>query len=352
MSAFEESGIVTQKLRELRAPSVAENTGRQVAGSDLSDYGQAPEFTGISTWLNTENSTPLTLHEDLKGKVVLIDFWTYSCINCIRTLPYLREWQEKYKDAGFTVVGVHTPEFLFEHKTSNVEEALKKYQLSYPVAQDNEYATWQAYENRYWPAHYLIDVEGRIRYTHFGEGEYEKTEAAIQELLNEAGKTTGEGFVRVEAEAGGSGTQTRETYLGFTRMERFQSDPYPTALGEQTFVLSKPLPVHNWGYKGTWNIEKERGVAGAGAALQFHIRAQKVFLVMGPVAGAASTTVEVWLDGKPMDAAVAGSDVKNGKVLVQEERLYELLNADRSEGHSLELLFPDGSTAVYAFTFS
>lgn len=350
LGAFEESGIVTQKLNELRNRPTIENKGQRVAGSDFPDYGQAPEFTGISTWLNTEKGQALTLQEDLKGKVVLIDFWTYSCINCIRTLPYVREWHEKYKDAGFTVVGVHTPEFLFEHKTTNVEDAIKKYQLSYPVAQDNEYATWEAYQNRYWPAHYLIDAKGRIRYTHLGEGHYEETEKAIRTLLSEAGKKTEESFVKVEAEAGGSGTQTRETYLGLSRMERFQSSPRPTATGQNVFVLSKPLSVHNWGYKGNWNLENERAIAGREAALQFHVKAKKIFLVMGPVG--KSSPVEVWLDGSPIETSVAGKDVQNGKITVTEERLYELMSGESLREHSLELIFPDGSVAVYAFTFS
>ena len=349
LGAFEESGIVTQKLSELRGQSAESTPGKVVAGSSLPDYGAAAEFVGISQWLNTEDGKPLSLYADLKGKVVLIDFWTYSCINCIRTLPYVEGWYEKYKEAGFTVVGIHTPEFLFEHKTENVKEAIQRYALTYPVAQDNEYATWQAYKNRYWPAHYLIDAEGRIRYTHFGEGNYEETEAAIQSLLKEVGRTSQSGFVEVEAEAGGSGKQTPETYVGLNRMERFQSTPKPV-VGEQIFMLTEAIPLHAWGYKGTWTVEAERAIAGPDAAIQLRAQAKKIFLVMG--ANKGSAPVEVWLDGKRIEESLAGRDVQEGKVTVNEERLYELMSGEAVGEHTIELIFPEGNVSVYAFTFS
>ncbi len=352
LTSFESSDFISAQLEELRLPGGAGTALRgdeKIDPNHLAHLGPAPEFSGITTWLNTDSGRALTMSEDLKGKVVLIDFWTYSCINCIRTLPYVREWHEKYKDAGFTVIGVHTPEFLFEQKTENVAAAIKQYQLTYPVAQDNQYATWQSYRNRYWPAHYLIDAKGNIRYTHFGEGKYQETEAAIQALLQEAGQASEEGFVQVEAEAEGTGEQTRETYLGVDRMERFQSAPAPE-LGTQVFVLSQALPVHSWGYKGTWNLEAERGIAENGAALQFQVKAKKVFLVMGPTQ--QSAPVEVWLDGQPIPEAFVGSDVVDGKITVAEERLYELVNAKEGGEHSLELIFPEGGVAVYAFTFS
>lgn len=349
LTSFENSSFVKEKLANLRGTAGKEGSGKSVSGSTLKDYGQAPEFSGITTWLNTEEGNALRLSEELKGQVVLIDFWTYSCINCIRTLPYVKSWHEKYRAVGFSVVGVHTPEFLFEHKTSNVLDAIKKYEISYPVAQDNEYATWKAYENRYWPAHYLVDAEGKIRYIHFGEGKYEETEKAIQTLLKEAGRQSDDDFVKVEAEAKGSGVQTRETYLGLSRMERFVSTPNPTNTGTYQFQASETLSIHNWGYIGNWNIEQERALAGAQSALRFQMKAKKVFLVMGPTQN--NSSVEVWLDGKLVQAG-AGKDVKSGKVMVTEERLYELLNLESVEEHTLELRFPEGNTAVYAFTFS
>lgn len=346
---LEQNDFIKNQLQELRSPGSATKESPGFQAGSLAQLGVAPDFTGIETWLNTENEQALSLQKDLQGKVVLVDFWTYSCINCIRTLPYVRSWHEKYQDAGFTVVGVHTPEFLFEHKTSNVKEAIARHQLSYPVALDNDYATWTAYQNRYWPARYLIDAEGNIRYTHFGEGDYEETEAAIQKLLQEAGQTSEAGFVSVEAEEGGSGQQTRETYLGLDRMERFWATPKP-ALGEQVFVLSQALPLHYWGYKGTWQVESERAIASPGSALQLQSKAKKVFLVMGSATPGAR--VEVWLDGQPIMVDQAGKDVKNGVVTVKEERLYELVNLPKVGTHTLELLFPEGQVAVYAFTFS
>ncbi len=190
LNGLEKNPSVQQKLDELKngdAQSEAPPIGNKKSGtkSSLPVYGVAPEFTGIMHWLNTD--TPLTM-KDLRGKVVLVDFWTYSCINCIRTLPFVTSWYEKYKDQGFVVVGVHTPEFEFEKKTTNVEGALKQYAIKYPVAQDNDFGTWRAYNNRYWPAHYLIDTEGNIREYHFGEGNYAETERAIQTLLQESNR--------------------------------------------------------------------------------------------------------------------------------------------------------------------
>lgn len=349
-TSFEQGDRITEELKKLRGGSQETQVGNAVSGSVLPEYGLAPEFEGISKWLNTENGEALSFRESLQGKVVLVDFWTYSCINCIRTLPYLKSWHEKYQDLGFTVIGVHTPEFLFEQKTTNVEAAIKRYQLPYPVAQDNQYGTWEAYQNRYWPAHYLIDTKGRIRYTHFGEGKYEETEQAIKILLEEAGKKIESDFVSVSAEAPGSGTQTRETYLGFQRMERFRSTPILTTPGRQAFSLEEELPIHTWGYTGTWNLEAERATAEAGAGLRFHVRAQKVFLVMSPGAGGAS--VEVRINGQTVPEEVAGGDVINGRIQVDTERLYEVVKSDGVDEYTLELYFPEGKISVYAFTFS
>jgi cytochrome c biogenesis protein CcdA/thiol-disulfide isomerase/thioredoxin len=347
LTSFEQNEDITNRLQELRNPILGEQASQ---GGDLESKGPAPEFQGISTWLNTPNGQALSVKEDLKGKVVLIDFWTYSCINCIRTLPYVSGWHEKYKDSGFTVVGVHTPEFLFEHKTENVQAAIERYKITYPVAQDNNYSTWQAYNNQYWPAHYLLDTEGRVRYTHFGEGDYEETEAAIQALLEEAGQKKEESFLSVTAEEGASGIQTPETYLGKNRMERFRSTPKNPLLGENTFTLTAPLPLNSWGYKGAWNVEGERAIAQADARLEIQVRARKVFLVMG--ASAQPVLVEVWVDGKLISSELAGKDVQAGKILVSEERLYELVNGSQNGEHAIELHFPEGNVAVYAFTFS
>ncbi|MEK9151560.1 MAG: cytochrome c biogenesis protein DipZ [Patescibacteria group bacterium] len=352
---FEKNDAVKQKLDELKGAGREgafrdTKTIAQAAKSGLANYGPAPEFTGIVNWLNTD--TPLTL-ESLRGKVVLVDFWTYSCINCIRTLPYLTSWYEKYKDQGFVIVGVHTPEFEFEKKTSNVVEAMKRYKINYPVAQDNDYATWQAYSNRYWPAHYLIDAEGNVRQYHFGEGKYEETEKAIQELLKEAGQKVTADISNVETEES-SGRQTPETYLGSARMERFVS-PEAVTDGEQPFMAPeniRDIPKNSFAYAGIWKVEAERAIALADAKLVMRFEGKKVFLVMAPAVSGQSSTVSVFLDGERVAAALAGNDVTDGAVTVDADRLYELIDMRGVTGeHTLELRFEGSGTAAYAFTF-
>ena len=313
----------------------------------LENLGKAPEITGINGWLNSDG----TSLEALRGKVVLIDFWTYSCINCIRTLPHVTGWYEKYKDQGFVVIGVHTPEFAFEHKKENVAEALKKYHIQYPVAQDNDYATWQAYSNRYWPAHYLIDAEGNVRRVHFGEGEYEETEAAIVALLKEAGK-------KVEVKKADmldetptrAGVRTPETYLGSDRGEKLVS-PEKITGDKQVFTAPQSIRLNEHSFEGEWQIEDERAVAHSQGKLQLRFQGTKVFLVMSPL-DASSRTVRVFLDDRVIDQRVGGKDVFGGVVNVTEDRLYEIVDfkGESREG-VLRLEFQEG-TAVYAFTFA
>ncbi|QQG40918.1 MAG: redoxin domain-containing protein [Candidatus Levyibacteriota bacterium] len=278
--------------------------------SSLSNYGRAPEFVGISNWIG---SKPLTMQE-LKGKVVLIDFWTYTCINCIRTLPYVTSWYEKYKDKGFMVIGVHTPEFEFEKKTENVENAIKMYNITYPVAQDNNYAIWQAYNNQYWPAKYLIDANGNIRYTHFGEGKYEETEKAIQALLEEAGRKVDGKVVKVEDQTPKT-RLTPETYLGKKR-------------GDGSVM-----------FKGSWDILDEQAVASKGSILELRFYANKVFLVVTPAT--QKDRAKIFLDDKLI-----------GEMVFDVAKLYELVDLKGNIGdHILRIEFEQNGTAVYAFTF-
>jgi len=306
---------------------------------------KAPELVGIHQWLNSE---PQTL-ESLRGKVVLIDFWTYTCINCIRTLPHLKQWYETYKDDGFFIIGVHTPEFEFEKKTENVEMAIKQYGLTYPVAQDNNYSTWRAYDNHYWPAKYLIDAEGYIRYTHFGEGKYEETEEAIRALLQEAGTAPTGGMTDVIDQTPGV-RNTQETYLGAQREEWYDGiGSYRQ--GKQTFTFSTITPqLHHFALNGGWFIADEYAEASGGSQLTFRFLADKVFLVIHP--STASDTVTVKLDGEVIPDEFAGADVKNAVVTVTEPRLYELINlhGNRSE-HTLLLEFHTAGTRIFAFTF-
>jgi cytochrome c biogenesis protein CcdA/thiol-disulfide isomerase/thioredoxin len=285
----------------------------------------APEFEGIVHWIN---SPPLKL-ADLKGKVVLVDFWTYSCINCLRTLPYLRAWYERYHAGGFEIVGVHAPEFDFEGRQENVEDAVKKYGVAWPVAMDNHFGTWRAYKNEYWPAHYLIDKEGRVVYTHFGEGHYDVTEHNIRALLglDEAPATKTEQNVT-------SNSQTPETYLG-------------TARAESEWTDEGALPLHRWKLEGNWARDRQMITSGAdGDILALHFGARKVFLVMSSA------------DGKPLQAEISvdlpGSDavdVKDERVTVTQSRLYEIVSLPKAGQGTVKIKARGPGLRVYAFTF-
>lgn len=313
--------------------------------------GSMPEFTGIKTWLN---SPPLTT-ADLKGKVVLVDFWTYSCINCIRTLPYVTSWQEKYKDKGFTVIGVHTPEFAFEKIESNVRDAIERHHITYPVPMDNDYGTWNAYRNQYWPAHYLFDGKGRLRDVHFGEGDYEKTEHAIQLLLEEQGAKADEAVTEVPTTTDFSQIGTPETYLGYGRAEYFGSPEAVKKDAPQTYS-SPAVPQDGLFYLfGTWTIEEERAVLDAASGgIAYRYQASNANLVMGSAKGTVSA--EVTLDGAPVPAAMRGADIveRDGKTYVEvsTERLYSLIDArgDYSK-RTLRIRFLDAGIEAYAFTF-
>lgn len=316
---------------------------RMTDSSSLPNLGQAPEFVGINKWLNSQ---PLTL-QSLRGKVVLIDFWTYTCINCIRTLPFVTGWYEKYKDQGFVVVGVHTPEFEFEKKTENVIQAIKQYNIHYPVAQDNDYATWNAYSNQYWPAEYLIDAFGVIRRTHFGEGQYDETEKAIQGLLEEKGSQVNQNLIEMPDQTPKT-SLSPETYLGSGRMQFF----YPNGSlgnGKKVFELSKNIPQNYFSLGGEWAIESENAVSGQNAVLEYNFFAQKVFLVLRPPTSGVGT-VKVFIGGKSVDVFSSGEDVEDGTVTINEDRLYNLIQLKNPESHLLRLEFTPG-IEVFAFTF-
>ena len=311
--------------------------------SSLTNFGKAPDFVGINNWLNSE---PLTLKE-LRGKVVLVDFWTYTCINCIRTLPFVTGWYEKYKDQGFVVVGVHTPEFEFEKKTENVLQAIAQYKINYPVAQDNDYSTWNAYNNRYWPAKYLIDSKGFIRKVHFGEGEYEEMEKAIQDLLKETGNLVSSDTVSVPDQTP-KARYSPETYLGSSRMQYLYPGDSKGA-GNHIFTLSKNIPTNTFSFGGEWMVDSEYSKAGKNAVLEYNFFASKVFLVMKPSSLEAGE-VKVYLDGKLIDNLNSGIDVENGIVTVDKDRLYNLVQLKNAENHLLRLEFSPGIEA-FAFTF-
>ncbi len=319
-------------------------TSKQEATVPLNDIGPAPEFTDTQDWFNTPGDKPLTM-KGLRGKVVLIDFWTYSCINCIRTLPYLNAWNKRYAKDGLVIVGVHTPEFPFEREASNVEEAIKTDGIEYPVVQDNENGTWNAYGNLYWPAEYFVDAKGEVRYAHFGEGEYGEKEGVIRELLAEAGREPGKKRADAHGIAAEPTVTTPESYLGAERAGNFANGTIK--LGRQNYTLETP-GENELSYGGEWKIGEQPVTAGKGARLDLNFGARRVYLVLG--SPGKPRRVKVMLDGKPIAAADDGSDVHNGYVTVTDERLYNLVELPKVEHHVLELV-PEAGVQGYAFTF-
>ena len=287
----------------------------------------APAITGIHQWLNGAAQTPASL----KGKVVLIDFWTYSCINCIRTLPHLKEWYKKYHDAGFEIIGVHSPEFAFEANADNVQKAIDRFGITWPVAMDNDMATWRSFANQYWPAHYLIDKNGMVVYSHFGEGKYDITEHNIRTLLGLPETDDLDNGRKVS-----TSDQTRETYLG-------------TARAANEFTSGGPLPLHNWRISGNWQRSAENITsAGAGAKLDLHFKAKKVFLVLAPQ-GNTPVDATVELISGPKDGL--GKDVRNSTMHIDSSRLYELVNLPADGEGIVRITAATAGLEAYAFTF-
>jgi cytochrome c biogenesis protein CcdA/thiol-disulfide isomerase/thioredoxin len=291
---------------------------------------RAPEFRGIELWLNTPDGEPISLRR-LRGKVVLVDFWTYSCINCLRTLPHLEAWDRAYRAEGLTIVGVHSPEFAFERVPDNVRSAVRRLGLRYPVALDNDFATWNAYANRYWPAKYLIDKTGRVRFHHFGEGQYDEMEAWIRRLLGESDRPSSAPV----ADRTPTELTTPESYLGYERLDRFANGRLAPGLETTYRFPESRLPPHHLAYDGRWTVEPERIVAGRGARLRLSFQARDIFLVL-----AGEGRVEARVDGRALrPLRVSGTP-----------RLYTVARfRDRSKAQ-VELLFSPG-LAAYAFTF-
>ncbi len=290
----------------------------------LKKYVDAPDIQGITAWIN---SPPLTMQE-LRGKVVLVDFWTYSCINCLRTLPYLESWDVRYRSKGLVILGVHSPEFAFEHSLGNVRAAVKRLGVRYPVALDNDFATWNAYQNQYWPADYLIDRRGHVRDAHFGEGAYAETEHKIRQLLARPLPSALDQPDRTPTEL-----RTPESYLGYTRIGNYAGSPLRTDTPAK-YQFPPSLAGDSFAYAGTWTVEGERILAGSGARLRLHFLAKSVHLVLG-----GHGVVAVTLNGKKLrDVEVTG------------DRLYTLVRQRQARDGMLELSFTPGLSA-YAFTF-
>jgi len=328
-SKVERSATASRELDKV-VRSDPKGASRAAESASLDDFGPAPNFVGISRWFNTPEDRSLSI-SGLRGKVVLVDFWTYTCINCLRTLPHVIGWYDRYRNDGLVVVGVHTPEFAFEAVPSNVGAAVKRLGVDYPVALDPEYATWNAYANRYWPAKYLIDRRGHVRYAHFGEGEYDKTEDAIRALLAE--RVTRLPDRVSEPDPTPTHTTTPETYLGSSRLA---SNAGLQAREGRWFRYPLPgsVPQDQLAFGGTWRIEPQRALAGPGARLRLHFYAQNVYLV---------------LSGKGrVRVSVNGSYART--VAVASNRLYTLLRLPQLSEGILDLAF-SGSVGAYAFTF-
>jgi cytochrome c biogenesis protein CcdA/thiol-disulfide isomerase/thioredoxin len=363
--SLENSSAVQNRLRSLRPESRFAVRQRQAAGNNasssvtvagvaipgvqtpsLANLGSGPEFTGNQQWFNTPGNSPLTL-AGLRGHVVLIDFWTYTCINCIRTLPFLKGLYATYHPSGLEIVGVETPEFTFEQDASNVRQAIQSDGLRYPVVQDNNYGTWNAYQNQYWPAEYLIDSSGNVRHTQFGEGNYLQDEAAVRALLVAAGASRLPPPMTARAIMPSAQLATPETYLDEMRAQGFAVQPKK---GVHDYPSESSLQLNEFALQGSWKVDSESATPVApGASIKANFQADKLYLVMTS-AGNIPRAARVLLDGHSIPAADAGADVHSGSVRVQGQRLYSLVSLPGVQQHVLTVELPQG-IAAYDFTF-
>ncbi|HUW41668.1 MAG TPA: cytochrome c biogenesis protein DipZ [Rectinemataceae bacterium] len=329
----------------MAASGVFAGASQSSEGGVLADLGAAPRLVADGQWFN---SPPLSMAA-LRGKVVLVDFWTYSCVNCVRTIPYLKAWYKAYAPDGFVIIGVHSPEFTFEKVAANVGAAIRDLGVTWPVVQDNDYKEWNAYANNYWPAHYFIDAKGRVRYVHYGEGEYDVSEKVIRELLAEAGHPVGSASPQAVAAAGAPlpdfQALTPETYLGYARGSGFTSAT--TLLGDQVtdYKPSRTPGDGEWSLQGPWLIGKEYISPQASGLLELGFHAKNVFLVIAPQGAGGTVSVEV--DGRPGGDT---PDVKGGMLRPKESRLYQLVGLPQAGTHLLRLQV-SGNLRLYAFTF-
>jgi len=325
------------------------------AAAQLPVEGELPSLSGATGWLN---SPPLTA-AGLRGKVVLIDIWTYTCINWLRTLPYVRAWAEKYKNQGLVVIGVHSPEFAFEKNVDNVRRAAKDMKVDYPIAIDTDFAIWRALKNEYWPALYIVDAQGRIRHHQFGEGGYEQSERIIQQLLAEAGNSSiGHDLVSVdprgaEAAADWSNLKSPENYVGYDRTENFASPGGAVLDKPRVYAAPARLKLNGWALSGDWTIRKPSTVLNKpNGRIAYRFHARDLHLVMGPSAPGAAVRFRVLIDGKPPGAA-HGVDVDDqGNGTVTEQRMYQLVRQPKPiADRQFEIEFLDSGVEAFAFTF-
>jgi len=337
------------------AMQLAANDARKGYQSDLPVLGRFVSLDGAVEWLN---SKPLTA-EELRGKVVLVDFWTYSCINCIRTIPYVRAWAEKYRDQGLVVIGVHSPEFAFEKRVDNVRQAIDKFQIGYPVAIDNDFKIWRSFANNYWPAHYFIDAKGQIRHTQFGEGDYEQSERVIQDLLAEAAGSKKVDAATVTLDAKGAEAapdfaqlQSGESYIGYLRAANFISPEGVGADAARDYTVGKP-DLNEWGLTGKWTVGGEQAsLDQAGGGITYRFSARDLHLVLGPGADGKKIRFQVKVDGVA-PGADHGSDIDaEGNGTVSETRLYQLVRqSGEVRERTFEIRFLDPGVEAFVFTF-
>jgi thiol-disulfide isomerase/thioredoxin len=332
--------------------SAAQQAG--AAAVQLPVEGELPSLGSATGWLNSQ---PLTA-AGLQGKVVLIDFWTYTCINWLRTLPYVRTWSDKYSKLGLIVIGVHTPEFPFEKDVENVRRAVKDMRIDYPVAIDSDYGIWRAFKNQYWPAVYFIDAKGRIRHHHFGEGRYDQSESIIQQLLTEAGKKTSREIVSVdglglEAGADWANLKSPENYLGNERTENFASPGGAVVDKPQAYAAPARLTLNQWALSGDWTVTQQAAVLNkANGRIAYRFHARDLHLVMAPAARGTSVRFRVLIDGKPPGIA-HGIDIDaQGNGTLREPRLYQLIRQPKPiADRQFEIEFLDSGVEAFAFTF-
>lgn len=357
LSATQTATLESSIARRLGVEAIAPDS-KAAVGADgqlmLGDEGALPALDGLGPWIN---SRPLT-GEQLRGKVVVIDFWTYSCINCLRSIPFVRAWHEQYAKDGLVIIGVHAPEFAFERNPDNVRQAVKDLGILYPVALDNQYKLWRALKNNYWPAHYFIDARGRVRFHHFGEGGYAQSERVIRQLLAEAGRAPktaamSQAVARDDREAAAAVAllKSPETYLGYSRAERFVS-PGGLVRDSRTFYRPAALKLNDWAFEGGWSVGKQSArSAGAGAKIHFRFHARDLHLVLGSPGG-RPVRFKVTLDGQAPGADAGGDVAPDGSGTIRGERLYQLVRnkrAVRERNFTIEFLDPGGE--AFAFTF-
>ena len=354
MSATNQAMMSAKPEGAAGGDSMAMVMTQKPAAAQLPVEGPIPSLNGAVQWLN---SPPLTA-AGLKGKVVLVDFWTYSCINCLRVIPYVEAWAQKYRDQGLVVIGVHAPEFAFEKNVDNVKKAIADLGITYPVAIDNNYAIWRAFDNEYWPAHYFIDAQGQVRHHHFGEGDYDQSERVIQQLLAEAGKSNvASDIVAVkatgaEAASNEADVQSPETYVGYLRSQNFADDAGTVNDAAHDYVAAMPK-LNEWGLAGNWTVGPQEATSNAAdSRLYYRFHARDLHLVLGPSADGNPVRFQITVVGKPPGDSHGVDTDADGSGVVTGQRLYQLVRASGPvSDHTFEIKFLDPGAEAYAFTF-